>query len=288
MQQLRAIDTYVNPRTEEWIQALGERSGQMDKYFGTETKPVSFAELADRYRERRMMAVLVNADAETASGTPPVPNDLIADAVRHHPDVFLGYGGIDPWKGKAAISELRRCARELGLKGIKFHPGRQEFFAGDQRFYPLWEAAQEEGLILLFHTGMMGGGAGTPGGMGFKLKYTNPMHLDDVAADFPELKIIGSHPSWPWQEESLAMARHKTNFYVDLSGWAPKYFPDSLVHYAKNLIQDQVLFGSDWPVIPVERWLEEFEQLGFRPEVKRKVMLENAQRLLGLDGNHEH
>jgi predicted TIM-barrel fold metal-dependent hydrolase len=281
--ELQAIDTYVNPRTEEWIRALGERAGQMDAYFGTDTKPVSFSELADRYRRRQMMAVIVNADAETASGIPPVPNDLIAEAVKAHPDVFLGYGGIDPWKGKAAINELRRCRRELDLKGLKFHPGRQAFFPNDPRFYPIWEAAEEEGLVLLFHTGMMGGGARRPGGMGFKLKYTNPIYLDDIAADLPELTVIASHPSWPWQEESLAMARHKSNVFIDLSGWAPKYFPESLVHYAKHLIQDQVLFGSDWPVIPLERWLEEFDALGFEPDVKRKVMLENACRLFGID-----
>jgi len=136
---------------------------------------------------------------------------------------------------------------------------------------------------VLFHGGMMGAGAGTPGGMGYKLKYGRPIpYLDDVAADFPELKIIGAHPSWPWQEESLAICRHKTNFYIDLSGWAPKYFPPQLVQYANSIIQDRVLFGSDWPAISVERWLEEFEQLPFKPEVRQKIMLDNAKKLLGL------
>lgn len=280
--ELEGIDVHVHPKTEEFIRATGARAAQMAAYFKRENAPVSFEALADQYRDRRMMAVLLNSDDETVSGNPPVPNDTLADAVRRHPDVFLGFGGVDPWKGTAAVREIERCATELGLRGLKFNPGRQKFFPNDQRFYPLYEAAAKHGLIVLFHTGMLGAGAGTPGGMGYKLKYTQPIHLDDVAGDFPELRIIGAHPSWPWQEESLAIARHKANFYIDLSGWAPKYFSPSLVQYANTILQDQVLFGSDWPAIKVERWLEEFAELPIKPEVRRKIMLDNARALLGL------
>ncbi len=282
--ELKAIDIHVHPKSEEFIRAMGSRAEQMAAYFRRENKVVSFAELADQYRERQMMAVLLNSDDESVSGIPPVPNDTLAAAVRRHSDIFIGFGGVDPWKGKAAVREIERCATELGLRGLKFNPGRQAFFANDPRFYPLWETAARHHLVVLFHTGMMGAGAGTPGGMGFKLKYTRPIpYLDDVAADFPELKIIGAHPSWPWQEESLAIARHKSNFYIDLSGWAPKYFPSSLVQQANTIIQDKVLFGSDWPAIKVERWLEEFEQLPIKAEARQKIMLDNAKRLLGLD-----
>jgi uncharacterized protein len=281
--ELRAIDVHVHPKSEEWLNAAGPRAAQMAEYFGRDSKPVSFAELADQYRERRMMAVLLNSDDESVSGIPPVPNDTLAEAVRRHGDVFMGFGGVDPWKGKAAVQEAERCATELGLRGLKFNPGRQAFFANDPRFYPLWETAVKHNLIVLFHTGMMGAGAGRPGGMGYKLKYTQPIpYFDDVAADFPELKIIGAHPSWPWTEESLAIARHKTNYYIDLSGWAPKYFPPSLVQYANSIIQDRVLFGSDWPVLAVERWLKEFEELPIKPEVRQKIMLGNAKKLLGV------
>jgi len=280
--ELEGIDIHVHPKTEEFIRATGARAAQMAAYFKRENAPVSFEALADQYRGRRMMAVLLNSDDESVSGNPPVPNDTIAEAVRRHPDVFLGFGGVDPWKGAAAVREIERCATELGLRGLKFNPGRQKFFPNDQRFYPLYEAAAKHGLIVLFHTGMLGAGAGTPGGMGYKLKYTQPIHLDDVAGDFPELRIIGAHPSWPWQEESLAIARHKSNFYIDLSGWAPKYFSPSLVQYANTILQDKVLFGSDWPAIKVERWLEEFAELPIKPEVRRKIMLDNARALLGL------
>ena len=137
-------------------------------------------------------------------------------------------------------------------------------------------------MPVLFHSGMAAAGAGTPGGMGTKLKYTQPIHIDEVAADFPELQIISAHPSWPWQAESLAVARHKANVYIDLSGWAPKYFSPELVQYVNTIIQDKVMFGSDWPALSVERWMEEFNQISIKPEVRPKILLENAKKFFNL------
>jgi uncharacterized protein len=107
-------------------------------------------------------------------------------------------------------------------------------------------------------------------------------YLDDIAADFPQLTLISAHPGWPWQDEQVAMARHKGNVSIDLSGWAPKYFPPQLVPYARTILQDRVLFGSDWPVITPERWLEEFDRLGFEPEVRNKILVGNASALFGV------
>jgi predicted TIM-barrel fold metal-dependent hydrolase len=168
------------------------------------------------------------------------------------------------------------------LRGLKLHPGIQAFAPNDHRFYPLWETCTRLRIPVLFHTGMSGIGAGMPGGDGIRLRYTQPLLLDDVAADFPELTIIGAHPSWPWQEEMLAIARHKANVYIDLSGWAPKYFPPSLVQQANSLLQDKCLFGSDYPLIPTERWLKEFGELPLKDTVRPKILRTNAERLLGL------
>jgi predicted TIM-barrel fold metal-dependent hydrolase len=154
----------------------------------------------------------------------------------------------------------------------------------DEQFYPLWDLCQSLGLTILVHTGTTGVDAGHPGGGGVKLKWSRPIpHIDDVAADFPGLNIIMAHPSWPWQEEQLAMLVHKPNVYMDLSGWSPKYFQPSLVQYANNLVQDKVLFGSDYPVIRPERWLKDFEAVAFADEVRQKILLDNAKRLLALD-----
>jgi hypothetical protein len=127
-------------------------------------------------------------------------------------------------------------------------------------------------------------GIGQPGGGGIKLKYARPIpYIDDVAADFPELTIIMAHPSFPWQDEQLAMLIHKPNVYMDLSGWSPKYFSPLLVQYAKTIAQDKVMFGSDYPVISPERWMKDFDELGFDETVRQKILIENAKRVLKLE-----
>jgi predicted TIM-barrel fold metal-dependent hydrolase len=282
--ELKAIDIHVHPQTEVAVAAQGARAEQMARYFGRERKIVPWEAMADMYRERQMMAVLMNSTDEWSSGNPGAPNDHLADAQKKFPDVFIAFGVVEPWFGQRAVDEVKRCHEELGMKGIgEINPGRQLFHANDKRFYPVWEEIAKRKMIVLFHTGMMGAGAGTRGGMGYKLQYTRPVpDLDDLAADFPDMTIIGAHPSWPWQDEALAVCRHKTNYYIDLSGWAPQYFPPQLVHYANTLLQDRVLFGTDWPMIDVDRYLREFAELPFGPEVRQKIMLDNARKLLGL------
>jgi len=180
------------------------------------------------------------------------------------------------------VREARRLIKDFGVKGFKFHPSVQGFYPNDRAAYPLYEAIAEAKLPALFHTGQTGVGAGTPGGGGIRLKYSNPMLLDDVAADFPDMPIILAHPSFPWQEEALSVATHKPQVYIDLSGWSPKYFPPILVQYANTLLKDKILFGSDYPVMDPERWVAEFEKLAIKPEVRPLIMKQNAARLLGL------
>lgn len=284
---IAAIDVHVHIHDAQARALRGpeaqQRFEQQARYFKREAESISVDEQADQYRERSMMAVLMNGTDETVTGLPAIPNDFVAEAVQRHPDVFMGFGIVDPWQGEIARRELRRC-KALGLRGIgEFNPARQHFYPNDSRFYPLWEECQELGLPVLFHSGYAAAGSGRPGGRGVKLKYTQPIHLDDVAADFPELKIICAHPSWPWTAESLAIARHKANFFIDLSGWAPKYFPAELVQQVNSLLQDKALFGSDAPSLPLERWLRDFEQLDLKPEVRQKVLLDNAKKLFQLD-----
>jgi predicted TIM-barrel fold metal-dependent hydrolase len=166
---------------------------------------------------------------------------------------------------------------------MKFHPSTQEFFPNDHDVYPVYEAIEEAGLIALFHSGQTGVGAGQPGGGGVRLKYSNPLHVDDVAVDFPAMNIILAHPSFPWQDEALSIAGHKPNVYIDLSGWSPKYFPANLVQYARTLLKHKVLFGSDYPAITAARWLAEFDKLGFPDETRQLILKDNAVSLLGLD-----
>ncbi len=281
---IEAIDIHTHPQTEEFLAAMGARRRQMGEHFKSDRTPVSFAQQAELFREKSMLAVLCNSDDETISGVPPAPNDLIGEAAADHPDVFIPFAGIDPWKGEDAIAEIRRCHDKFAIKGIgELNPTRQKFYPNDERLYPIWEVCAELGLVVMFHIGYPGAGAGRPGGMGYKLDNIRPLHLDAMAADFPELNVIAAHPGWPFHHENIAACWHKANYWIDLSGFAPRYWPPEVIHYANSLIQDRVLFGTDWPVVGIDRWLDEFAEIDFKPHVRRKIMLENAARLLGFD-----
>jgi predicted TIM-barrel fold metal-dependent hydrolase len=282
---IEAIDVHVHLSDEYSLQFKQRRNAQMAKHFGRERPPVPIDEMAEIYRSRNMMAVIMNSIDRTATGDTPMPNDYVAEVVRAHPDVFLGFGAIDPNEGKAAENEIRRCKEELGLAGIgELNPARQRFQPNDPRYAPLWQAASDAGLVVLFHGGYAASGSGTPGGMGIKLRYARPIYLDDVAADHPELTIICAHQSWPWEGEALAVAQHKGNVYLDLSGYAPKYLSEQVRRYVNSRIPDKVLFGTDWPGLTVDRWITEFDELGMKPEVRQKVLLDNAKRVFASAG----
>ncbi|MEV4648130.1 amidohydrolase family protein [Saccharopolyspora sp. NPDC049357] len=260
-----------------------ELFGASEEYFKAQGhRQPSIAEMADHYRQRRMAAVVFTVDAEHATGHPRIANEEVAESCAEHSDVLIPFASVDPWKGKAGVREARRLVAEHGVRGFKFHPSIQGFSPNDPMAYPLYEAIEELGVPALFHTGQTGIGAGVPGGGGIRMKHSNPMLVDDVAVDFPELRIILAHPSFPWQDEALAVATHKPFVYIDLSGWSPKYFPPQLVHYANSLLQDKVLFGSDYPVITPDRWLSDFEKLDMKPHVRPKILKDNAVTLLGL------
>jgi predicted TIM-barrel fold metal-dependent hydrolase len=252
------------------------------KYFKGDPYHPTVPQIAEDYRSKDMAAVIFTVDSELATGHPTLSNEEIAEAAAEHPDVLVPFGSIDPARGVSGIRAARRLVEQHGVRGFKFHPSIQAFEPNDRRVYPLYEELQSLGVPALFHTGQTGIGSGLPGGRGIKLRYSDPMLLDDVAADFPGLTIIMAHPSVPWQDAAIAVAQHKANVYIDLSGWSPKYFPPQLVRAANTLLKDKVLFGSDYPLIRPERWIKDFAALDIRDEVKPLIMKDNAIRALGL------
>jgi predicted TIM-barrel fold metal-dependent hydrolase len=256
----------------------------MAKYFKSVVPP-TIPEVAQYYRERKLAAVIFTVDNEAEMGHTRIANEEVAEVAAEHADVLIPFASIDPAKGKMGAREARRLIEDYGVRGFKFHPSTQGFYPNDRKAYVLYEVIAEAGLPALFHTGQTGAGAGAPGGMGVRLKYSNPMFLDDVAADFPDMPIILAHPSFPWQDEALAVATHKPNVFIDLSGWSPKYFPANLIQYTNTLLKDRILFGSDYPVITPDRWMADFEKLQIKPEVRPKVLKDNAVRLLKLENS---
>jgi uncharacterized protein len=283
LDDLVAIDVH----THAWKSALqvsddqpDEKKQAMGRYFRYQPQHATVPEMAEYYRKLKMAFVVFTVDVIHEKRK--ITNEEIAELAHKHADVAIPFASIDPARGKEGVAEARRLIKDHGVKGFKFHPSTQSFFPSDRVAYPLYEAIAEAKLPALFHTGQTGVGAGMRGGAGIRLKYSQPMHLDDVAVDFPDMPIILAHPSFPWQEEALSVATHKPQVYIDLSGWSPKYFPPILVQYANTLLKDKILFGSDYPVITPERWLADFQQLNIKPEVRPLILKENAARLLKL------
>ena len=282
LKDLVAIDVH----THAWKSALQvddkltESQEAMGRYFRYQPQHQTVPEMAEMYRKLKMAFVVFTVDSPREPRK--ISNEEIAELAHKNSDVAIPFASINPHRGKEGVLQARRLIKDYGVKGFKFHPSVQDFFPNDRMAYPLYEAIAEAKLPALFHTGQTGVGAGTPGGGGIRLKYSHPMLLDDVAADFPDMPIILAHPSFPWQEEALSVATHKPQVYIDLSGWSPKYFPPILVQYANTLLKDKILFGSDYPVMSPERWMADFEKLNIKPEVRPLIMKENAARLLRL------
>jgi len=279
---MRAIDFHVHLPTPDWLD--GSMAGYVEAaeaYFRSPVQRQSLPELAETYRQLETMAVLLAWDAETATGRPRVPNETVAAACRDHPDVFTGLGSVDPHKGEAAVAEVANIAA-LGLRGVKFHPSLQAFAPDDESYWPVFAACERHGLLALFHTGTSGIGARQPGGQGIRLDYARPIRLDAVAAAHPGLTVVAAHFGWPWHMELVAMALHKTNVYIDISGWAPRRIPPELIGELRGRLAGQFVWGSDFPFLAPQRCLDELAGLGLPDEALRQVLHDNAARILSL------
>ena len=251
------------------------------KYFGEGVAPHGPQALADYYRSRRIACVVFTVD-EHLTGRPHLTNDEILAFAAANPDIVIPFVSVDPTRGASAVDEARRLIATGAVRGLKLHPPLQQFFPNDRVAYPVYEVFAEARLPVLFHTGHSGIGTGMRAGGGVRLKYGNPMNIDDVAVDFPDMPIILAHPSFPWQDEAISICLHKPQVYIDLSGWSPKYFSPTLLQYANTLLKHKVLFGSDYPWITPDRWLADFDKIDIRDGVRPLVLKANAARLFGL------
>ena len=276
------IDLHVHPPVPAVIEGIfAPYIPSLERTFRRQFPVMTAEQIADYYRALDGRAVLLGWDAETATGLAPFGNRAVAEIVHAHPDVFFGFGSVDPHKGAAAVLGVREAAK-AGLIGLKFHPSAQRFDPADESVFPIYEEAEAHGLTLLFHTGVTALGAGMPGGAGIRHRFAHPVHLDDVASYFPALKIVMAHPATPWQSEAIAFAVHKPNLYLELSGWSPRHFDDELLSAIRGPLRDRVLFGTDFPFITPDRWLKAWRAHDMDADVSQAVLVGNARRLLGL------
>ena len=284
LSSVKAIDVHVHAEVgragedglrPEWRQAAAA-------YFGDHALP-TVDDVAAYYRERKLAAVVFTVDAETVTGRRAVPNEEIAEAARREPRRPDPVRVDRSEQGRAG--GRRGAAADPGLCGSRASSSTPTCRPSTRTTVPSIRCTRSWPRPVCLRSSTVvtrGSGRDSREVAGIRLKYSNPMYVDDVAVDFPELRIVLAHPSFPWQDEAISVALHKQQVFIDLSGWSPKYFPPQLVQYANTLLRDRVLFGSDYPLITPDRWLDDFARADFRDDVRPLILKENAARLLGL------
>ena len=280
---MRIIDLHCYPNTQEWIRCQQPYVDALAKYWNRPWTAKSEEEVVGDFTSAGVEAVLVALDLETTIGTPPCSNDFVSAMQKRHPErIIQAWAAVDPFKGEAAIREARRAIQELGMLGFHFHPIMGHYSVDNRQLYPLFEAIDELKAPVMIDAGTTGMGAGMPGGMGARLRHAHPSAIDELAADFPNLTIVASHPGWPWVDEMTAVALHKGNVFWELSGWAPKYFPPQLKADIRGRLKDKIMFGSDYPSIPYDRLMREWSELSYPDGIEERIFHGNAERVLGL------
>ncbi|MBU6267752.1 MAG: amidohydrolase family protein [Sphingomonadales bacterium] len=283
--KIRAIDVHVHAEVschDPEDPVMGQFFDAASAYFKAPRQRPKLPEIAELYRATNIAFCLFTVDCESHLGARRVSNYEVAEFAAQNADVCIPFASIDPHKGRLGAREARDLVENFGVRGFKFHHIMQGLDPADRVGYPIYEVIAEHKLPAIFHTGHSGMGTGMRGGGGVRLKYGQPMLVDDVAVDFPDMTIILAHPSWPWVDESLSMALHKDNVFIDLSGWSPKYFQPQIIQYANTQLRHKMLFGSDFPLIHPDKWIEAAKQAGFRDDVLPAIMKDNAARVLGL------
>ena len=282
---MKILDFRVRLMVREWLDAWLPPHGPIPPFeryievFGLEDRlnEMSIEEQITEMREAGIgRAVISGDDLETNWGH-KTPNDFIASVVQQYPDVFIGFAGVDPHKGMDAVRELEWAVKELGLKGLNVAPFLYRLRASHKKFYPLYAKCVELGVPVALPTSMHF----DPGSV---MDFGHPKYLDEVAVDFPELKIVAIHAGWPWIREMIAVAWRHPNVYLEFSGVAPRYLDPELVRYLNTpILADKGLFGTNYPLYPFKRGVEEFKQLPLKEEVLEKVFYKNAARLLQIE-----
>jgi uncharacterized protein len=273
---MRGVDMHVHLPTGDWVcGCVGHYLDSVERYFGRRPEPHSIEELVALYERLDLVGVLLGWDAQGRE----IPNDGLSLTCAGSGGRFVGFGSVDPNRPDA----LERLARfpSLGLRGLKLHPTLQAFDPGEERFQPFFDAAAELGLIVLTHAGTSGLGAGEPGGQGLRIDLARPLAYDRIAARHPGMTVVLAHVGWPWHLEAVAMALHKTNVILDISGWRYRYLPDEVKREMTRRLRAQVCFGTDYPMFDPEACLEEIAALELG-DAEAAVLRDNAVRILGL------
>jgi len=270
--QLEIIDTHAQLWTAEAIMSMPDAMRENYVRVFANNLPSIDDTITDMALAGVSKSVIVAVDAEVKWGY-RVSNELVTEAVSKNPDKLIGFASVDPNNGEGARNELRRAVKEDDMRGLKLVPHLCEIQVNEPVMYPLYEEAQELGIPVLFHMG-------TQFHAGTKLKFCRPIDVDEVAVDFPDLKLIIAHFGWPWYEEALAVAHRNTNVYFNIAGWAPKRIPDFVWSYMKGPVKEKVLLGSDYPLVSRKRIMDELAGIDLPDDVREHLYYKNALNVI--------
>ena len=232
----------------------------------------------DKAGIERSLLIAVRAGDINKRGGFEIPYERVHEVCQEHPDRFSGLAGIDPFRGMQGLRDLEQAVKEYGFVGAHLYPHWCEMAPDAALYYPYYAKCCELDIPIMMQ-------------VGHNLIYSRdrrlpsvgrPITLDQVAIDFPDLKLIGIHIGVPWTQEMISMCWKHANVYVGGDAYAPKHWPQEFIHYANTYGKHKVLFGTDWPVISPERAVAEIEELGFRDESKQLLMRDNALRIFNL------
>jgi predicted TIM-barrel fold metal-dependent hydrolase len=280
-----AIDIVVNLRTPDEIEVGPSIT---DEDFGTKVRqdeatrkgvPIAdYIKMMDRAGIERSLLIAARCGDMRMRGSAEIPYERVAEICRTYPDRFSGLAGVDPTLGVRQLRELEHAVRELGFVGAHYYPHWFDMAPDHPYVFPIYGKCAELDIPIMMQVGQ-------------NLIYQRdrrlpsvgrPICLDRVAILYPELKLLGIHLGVPWMDEMIAMAWKHDNIYIGGDAYAPRYWPQSVVHYSKTYGQDKFLFGTDWPVIDPERAVREIGELGYKLGPYQKMMRDNALRVFRL------
>ncbi len=237
----------------------------------------------DRAGVERSLLIAVRAGDLRVEQSFEVPYEYVAEACQAHPDRFSGLAGVDPTRGMQGLRDLEVAVQQYGFVGAHWYPHWFAMPPNAAQIYPYYAKCCELDIPIMMQVGQ-------------NLIYSRsrrlpsvakPILLDQVAIDFPELKLIGIHVGTPWVDEMIAMCWKHENVFTAGDAYAPRYWPPQYVHYLNSYGSHKVMWGTDWPVVDPERSVAEVEELGLKPQSKQRLMRDNALKVFNLSGDSE-
>ena len=283
MSDQQTIDIWVNPFVEEAmqefygseIQQAAELFGHPDLFRDAVKTPAEFVDLMDDVGvDIAFVPALKYGNAKHRGMEIDIPYEVVATLCREYPDRFRGLAGINPHDGMDGVRELERAVTEDGFIGAHIDVYGFDVPLNDRRFYPFYAKCAELGVPVVMQVGHSA--IPTPN------KHGKPLLLDDIAIDFPKLKLVGAHTGWPWTEELIALAWVHPNVYIGTTGYAPAYWDESLVHFLQAHGRGKVMWGTNYPVVKHEQSLRQLEEFDLSEAVEQEFRYGTAASVFDL------